>query len=158
MKINLSLIVILAGLICCARPHREDPVKAEPVVQDLHSTSSVYDPLTPKQIKQVERIHTAFSEVSSRSLDETIINFKRSPNPAEEIAVWIKMADAYERFTLNKHIEEYDKKYEAYQLILHRSMMTEREVIEKVDIIYLTRDEIKVILGYYIDSQTRHER
>lgn len=151
MKIDLSLIVLLTGLTCCTRTPPEEHVKAERVVQGVDSTRNVHDPLTPIQIKEIERIHTAFSEVNSRSLDQTIKYFRGYQNPSKEIAGWLKMADAYERFTLRKHIEEYDKKYEAYQLILRRSMMTERDVIEKVDIIYLTKDEVKEILGYCVE-------
>lgn len=151
MKIKLSLFVLVTGLIYCTPKHQEKPVVQERVVPEPDSAGRFHDPLTHAQLKEIERIHTAFSEVNSRSLDQTINYFRAHQNPSKEIADWLKMVDAYERFTLNKHIEEYDKKYEAYQLILRRSRMTEQDVIEKVEIIYLTEKEVKEILDYFID-------
>lgn len=150
MKIHLSLIIIVLGLTCCTKKNNEQPVTTEMAIADLELNGIVHDSLTAKQIKEIERIQRVFSEVNSSSLEETINNFKRDQNPEREIAIWLGMADAYERFTVNKHIEEHDKKEEAYQLILLRSIMTEEEAIDKADITYLTQDEVKEVLSYYI--------
>lgn len=151
MRIRLLLFIIINGLICCREKNNEKPVDTEMAIKDLKFNGVVHDSLTTKQIKEIERIQSVFSEVNSSSLDETINNFKRDKNPDSEIAIWLKMADAYERFTLNKHVEEHDKKEEAYQIVLLRSAMTEKDVMDKVDITYLTKDEVKEILSYYLD-------
>lgn len=46
---------------------------------------------------------------------------------------------------------EHDKKNEAYELILLRSMMTEEEVLDKSTPKFLTKDEVKEVLTYYVD-------
>ena len=62
------------------------------------------------------------------------------------------MADAYERFTsrTEKSIG-YDKKNEAYELVLLRSMMTEQEVLARSTPKFLTKEEVKEVLSYYTD-------
>jgi hypothetical protein len=62
------------------------------------------------------------------------------------------MADTYQRFTsrTNKAIG-LDKKNEAYELILLRSMMTEGEVLQKYVPKVLTKDEVNEIFSYYSD-------
>ena len=62
------------------------------------------------------------------------------------------MAEAYERFAVNKHIEEHDKKVEAYEVILLRSTMTEEEVMKKLSLSYLSKEELEEIFSYYADS------
>ena len=64
------------------------------------------------------------------------------------------MAEAYERFAVNKHIEEHDKKVEAYEVILLRSTMTEEEVMKKLSLSYLSKEELEEIFSYYADSRS----
>lgn len=121
-------------------------------IEDLKLHDIVHDSLTATQLDEIERIHKTFSEVNSSSLEETIDNFKRDQNPDREIAIWLKMADAYEHFVLSKGVGiDHNKKDEAYQLILLRSMMTAEEVVDKIDLQYLTDDEVREILHSYTD-------
>ena len=123
----------------------------EVAIRDLQLGPVVQDSITGKQLREIKRIHRALEEVISLSLEETITNFKRDRNPDNEIAIWSHMADAYERFTLNKHFEEHDKKDEAFQILLLRSMMPEEEVLQKIDISYLTKAEVEELFSYYKD-------
>ena len=140
------IFILLSG--CRGDRHNEATTK-DIAIEDITPGEVVHDSLTREQIKEIERIQHVLSEVTSSSLEETINNFKRDRDPQREIEIWSKMADAYERFAVNKHVEEHDKKEEAYQLILMRSMMTEADAIERVNIDYLSQDEIKEILSYY---------
>ena len=65
---------------------------------------------------------------------------------------FLKYFLAYQRFTsrTNKAIG-LDKKNEAYELILLRSMMTEGEVLQKYVPKVLTKDEVNEIFSYYSD-------
>lgn len=152
MKTIGLFVFISFTLICCRRPGNGDPAATEKVMDVLQLSEIVHDTLTDKQLREIRRIHHVFSEVNSSSLEETINNFKRDQNPDNEIAIWLKMADAYERFALNKHIEEHDKKEEAFELLLLRSMMSERDVRNKTDFTYLSGDEIEELFSYYTDQ------
>jgi hypothetical protein len=152
MRTHILTVVVLTGLACCVTKNKDKTETTELATQDLELNEIVHDSLTSQQIKDIERIQKVFSEVNPSSLEETIENFKRDQNPDNEIAIWLKMADAYGRFTLSKGQGiEHNKKSEAYQLILLRSMMTETEVLDKVQIKYLTEDEVKEVFSYYAD-------
>ena len=152
MRTYILILAIATGLFSCGTKNKDKTETTELAIQDLELNEIVHDSLTSEQIKDIERIQKVFSEVNSSSLGETIDNFRRDQNPDHEITIWLKMADAYERFTLNKSPGlEYNKKNEAYQLILLRSMMTETEVLGKVQIKYLTVDEVKEVFSYYLD-------
>jgi hypothetical protein len=150
MRIYILTIFVSIGLVCCVTKDREKPETTEMAIQDLKLNEIVHDSLTDKQLKDIEKIQKVFSEVNTSSLEETITNFKRDQNPDNEIAIWLKMADAYERFTLKRGKQiELNKKNEVYELILLRSMMTEKEVMNRVKVQFLTNDEVKEVFAYY---------
>ncbi|HTF20646.1 MAG TPA: hypothetical protein VK658_21385 [Chryseolinea sp.] len=143
------MLIIFISLIGCVKSRKnEASPTAVSAIEDLKFDEIDHDSLTVKQLKDIKRIHYVFSEVSSSSMEEMINKFKRDKHPDEKIVTWSKMAAAYERFTLNKHVEEYDKKVEAYQLILLRSTMAEEDVLGKVDIIHLTKEEVNEVFSY----------
>src|SRR5688572_14818581 len=144
MKKYFFAFILSIALIGC--------IKNEPkemAIGDLELNEIVHDSLTSRQIKDIERIQTVFAEVNSSSLEETIENFKRDQHPDNEISIWLKMADAYEKFTVDKKGSiGMDKKNEAYELLLLRSMMSEVEVIDKYKATSLTSEEVKEIFAY----------
>lgn len=154
---KLTLIGILVLTAACRRPDRsgnhQDTMSIGPDValKDLKAGDFVHDTLTKQQLENVKRIHSAFSEVMHSTLAETIDKFKRDQHPDREIAIWLKMATAYERFAVQKHIEEYDKKKEAYELLLLRSMASEEHVLRKYRFHYLSVEEVNEVLSYYAE-------
>ncbi len=147
MRIYILTIFVSAGLMCCMSKRNEESA-TEMAIQDLKLGEAIHDSLSDEQIKKIEKIHKVFSEVNTSSLEQTITNFKRDQNPDNEIAIWLKMAGAYERFIEGRQVD-LNKKKEAYDIILLRSMMTEKEVIDKVNIDFLTTDEVEEVFGYY---------
>jgi len=82
-------------------------------------------------MEKVRRIQKSLREVYPVFLEETVTNFKRDHNPDKEIAIWLNMASAYEKF-INRHPgADSLKKQEAFKLILLRSMMSDREAIQQ---------------------------
>jgi hypothetical protein len=153
MRMHFFSIICFVPLAGCIQSRNNDAsASVEITIKDLRPGETVHDSLTSKQLKQIKRIHDAFSEVSSTSSEEFIDGFKHHQNPDREIANWLTMVDAYERFTLNKHVEEHDKKQEAYDVILLRSRMSEEEVVKRINAAYLSKDELKEILSYYVAS------
>ncbi|MBL7560742.1 hypothetical protein JAO71_13115 [Olleya sp. YSTF-M6] len=84
------------------------------------------------------------------SLEETISNFKRDQNPDNEISIWLNMAKVFKVFTLeNVEHQKLEVKKEAFRLILMRSMMSEKEAINKADLKLLNENKAKEILKNY---------
>jgi hypothetical protein len=150
MKFYLLIFLASIGFCCCDTKDKTQVKPGEIAIKDLRLNEIVHDSLTVDQLRDIEKIHKSFAEVNSSSLEETITNFKRDRHPDDEIAIWLKMAEAYERFTLagGRQID-LNKKNEVYQLILLRSMMSEREVMDQVKVTSLTDDEIKEVFSYY---------
>ena len=145
-----ALTIIVIGLVSCGGTGRDRPETTAMTIKDLQAHDIVHNSLTTDQLNEIKKIHEVFSEINSSSLDETIDNFKRDQQPDNEIAIWKKMANAYQRFALKpENSTAHDKKVEAYELILLRTMMTEKEVVEKVDLKFLTKGEVTEILSYY---------
>ncbi len=117
---------------------------------DLTLSPIVHDTLSSDQIEKIKKIQKTFSEVNPSSLEETITNFKRDRNPDNEIAIWLAMANAYEKFTSKNPSIDISKKKEAYGLILIRSMENEESTKVKADLKLLTDKEVSEILSYYI--------
>jgi hypothetical protein len=116
---------------------------------DLTLSPVVHDTLSPDQIERITKIQAAFSEVNPSTLEETVTNFKRDRNPDSEIAIWLAMANAYEKFTAKNTSIDINKKKEAYGLILMRSMENEEGAKAKSNLKLLTDKEVSEIFGYY---------
>jgi hypothetical protein len=116
---------------------------------DLTPGPIVHDSLSTDQIEKIKKIQVTFSEVNPSSLEETITDFKRDRNPNNEIAIWLAMANAYEKFTSKRTTLDLNKKKEAYGLILMRSMANEAEAKAQSDLKLLTDEEVEEIFSYY---------
>jgi hypothetical protein len=115
---------------------------------EIHLNTIQHDTLNADQIEKIKKIQSTFSEVNPSSLEQTITDFKRDRNPDNEIAIWLAMANAYEKFTTKKTLD-LDKKKEAYKLILMRSMESEEDTKINSNLKLLTPKEISEILSYY---------
>jgi len=116
---------------------------------DLTLSPVIHDTLNSNQIEKITEIQRVFSEVNPSSLEETITDFKRDRNPDNEIAIWLAMANAYEKFTSKNPSIDIDKKKEAYELILIRSMENEENAKAKANLKLLSAKEISEIFSYY---------
>ncbi|MEJ1237223.1 hypothetical protein WBG78_03780 [Chryseolinea sp. T2] len=154
-SVNRLLLLSLLLYTAC-KPNTGD---TDDVVTNAthHPGASSHNALTDDQLEKVKRIHFAFDEVAKITLTETIDKFKRYSEPDREIAIWLTMATAYERFAINKHVEEYDKKKEAFELLILRSKASEKEVLEKHHFEYLSNEEVQEIFDYY-SEQSSHLR
>lgn len=110
----------------------------------------VHDSLTAEQVQKIKKIQLTFAEVYPVSLEETITNFKRNHNPDAEIAIWLQMADTYEKYLSSKDGKlDLNTKKEVYKLILSRSMMPDDEAIVNSKLTILTERDAKEVLSYY---------
>ncbi|WP_188771365.1 hypothetical protein [Emticicia aquatilis] len=141
-KILFFTISVLFFFSCTGRSGSDD-------TQSLVVGEVVHDTLNTEQIDKIKEIHNTFVEVDSFSLEQTINDFKRDKNPDNEISIWLSMAKAYKKFTINKPKLGLNKKKEAYRLILMRSMESESVAKEKSELKFLSDEEVKEILGYY---------
>jgi type III secretory pathway component EscV len=145
----LLLSTILLVVSCNSGKENEQNIQTiNP--KDIRISKVVHDSLTVEQIDKIKKIHSTFAELSPVSLEETIINFKRDQDPDSEIAIWLQMVRAYEKYISNLEGKlDLNTKKEVYSLILLRSMMSEKEAIASSKLVFLTEKEAKEVLSYY---------
>eukprot|EP01035_Chromulina_nebulosa_P055322 gene55322-75815_t len=109
----LLLTIFGFTLFSCKTNDKSENSKVQTInANDLTLSPVVHDTLNSDQIERITKIQRAFSEVNPSTLEETITNFKRDRNPDNEIAIWLAMANAYEKFTAKNTSININKKKE----------------------------------------------
>jgi hypothetical protein len=152
---SLCLTFFCLTLFSCSTPRTEEISDVQTIdPKTVRPGPIVHDTLSAKQIEQITKIQKVFFEVLPVSLDQTITDFKRDHHPDKEIAIWLAMATAYEKFVSKRSGMNLDKKKEVFKLILRRSMQNEMEARPQPDLKLLTDQEIAEIFSYYnLDGQ-----
>ena len=101
--------------------------------------------LSPKQMERIYKLRNTLAEVEHSSIEKWIDNFKRDANPDKELAIWERIADGYKRYC-SKRLLSIDAKKDVFQLLLLRSMASEKEVLNHIKLKTLTVDEAKETL------------
>lgn len=96
--------------------------------------------LSDEQMARLERIHETFADVDGMTLYDRLDGFLRDMNPDRELDIWETMAWHYERFVESRPLS-HDAKQEAYKVVLMRSMASEEDVLERVPLSALSREE-----------------
>lgn len=147
-----KLGVLAAGLTAsaCNTNHQNEQNSMKIDVSTIHVSPVVHDTLSSTQLEKIGFIHNTFSEVQPGTLEETITDFKRDQNPDNEIAIWLSMANAYQKFVQKKGMElDIASKKEAYKLILLRSEMSGKEAVAEAKLKLLNSADVSDILSFY---------
>ena len=153
MKHYLLLLLFPFFFNCCSSNENQESKTIMIDPKEIRPNEVVHESLSATQIEKIKQIQSTFSEVFPVSLEETITNFKRDANPDKEIAIWLGMAAAYQKF-FNAHSKEtsLEKKEEVFKLLLSRSMMSPEEAIKNSNLKILTNAEAGVVLSFYSDD------
>ncbi len=81
-------------------------------------------------------------------MEQWVDNFKRDLDPDRELRLWERIAKAYRAYCGERKLS-LGAKTEVYRVLLLRSMASEQEVLERVQLKELSRDDaIAVMKGY----------
>jgi hypothetical protein len=150
MRHILLLTVGTILLFASCSSNRDAKQNSKTKSDGIQGGEVVYDSLTPDQIDKIRKIQSTFAEVDPASLEERMANFQRDKNPDNEIAIWLQMADVYEKYLNSKNGKlDLNTKKEVYKLILSRSAMPEKEAIIKSKLTILTEKDAKEVLSHY---------
>ena len=78
--------------------------------------------LSDEFIDRVKRFKGTLADVDGTSLEETIDNFKRDTHPEEELAIWERIANAYQLFLSHNPTTDLAIKKEIFAVLLAASM------------------------------------
>ncbi len=99
-----------------------------------------HDKLSDEQITRIESLHKTFFEVDGQSIDKWTDDFKRDLNPDSELAIWERMAKAYNGYCSQRDLK-LDAKKEVYKVILLRSMASQEDVLQRLELKILSKDD-----------------
>lgn len=106
------------------------------------------DSLSDSQMERVRTLQKVFVEVDGKSVDEWVDNFKRDLDPERELAIWEKMSSAYSAYCDDRDLSVEAKK-EVYKVVLLRSMASEADVLQRLELSVLSQDDAKeIMMGY----------
>ena len=106
------------------------------------------DSLTDSQMQRVRALQKVFVEVDGQSVDQWVDNFKRDLDPDRELAIWEKMCSAYSAYCDDRDLSV-DAKKEVYKVVLLRSMASEADVLQRLELSVLSQDDAKEIMKGY---------
>jgi hypothetical protein len=111
----------------------------------LHSGPIRHQSLNTGQMERINKLRDALAEVERSPIEKWVDNFKRDANPDKELAVWERIAAGYTRYCSRKRLSK-EAKEDVFQLLLLRSMASEKEVLNHIKLKTLTVDEAKETL------------
>ena len=159
---RVNAFVVLACLIAIGCERRQEsstsnPPSPAPTSQPqvqwvdpntLHPGPIRRDALTPEQMERIRKLQAVFVEVDGQSVEQWVDNFKRDLNPDRELDIWETMANAYNAYCSRRTLSPEAKK-EVFKVVLLRSMAPEKDVLERLDLEVLTKDEaVAVMRGF----------
>lgn len=152
-KFLLHQVVVLAVALiasACNTNTQDEQPTTKVDISTLHQSPVVHDTLSQAQLEKIGFIYKTFTEVQPSTLEETITDFKRDQNPDNEIAIWLSMASAYQKFVQKKGTGlNIASKKEAYKLILLRSEMGGKEAVAEAKPKLLSPADVADILSFY---------
>ncbi|WP_396160089.1 hypothetical protein [Flavobacterium sp.] len=104
------------------------------------------DSLTAVQIQRIASLQKVFVEIDGQTVAQWADNFIRDLNPDSELALWERMATAYSRYC-DKHKQlTLAAKNEVYKVILLRSMASPDDVIARLELTILTKQDARDVM------------
>jgi hypothetical protein len=142
-----SILSSLLNFFGGSRKNKDQETKAAESVDlaSLQPGPVRHQKLSTKQMERIYRVRDALAEVERSPVEKWVDNFKRDANPDKELAVWERIAAGYARYCSRKPLSR-EAKEDVFQLLLLRSMASEREVLNHIKLKTLTVDEAKETL------------
>ncbi len=156
LMLKRTLLIIIFGLtiFSCKTKVEPESTPVEKVNPGKPTPAPVVpDTLSSTQLEKIKKIQRVFNEVDPGTLEETIDDFKSNQHPDDEIATWLAMANAYEKFITKHKTFNANKKTEAYRLLLMRSIENEANAKAEIGLKYLSDKEVTEIFGYYAGEE-----
>lgn len=151
--ITLILLTIVLLLACNSKNHQNSNSEKGELktikISDIKQSAIVHEKLTDEQISRITKFKEVLKEVDTTPLAKTIENFRRDLNPDKEIAIWERIAKAYQDTNSENQELSIDEKNEVYNIFLYRSMMSKEQVLQKLKLKSLSLDKAKEIINYY---------
>jgi hypothetical protein len=111
-----------------------------------------HERLTEDQMNRIQSLQKIMAEVDPSPIKKWVDNFKRELDLESELQIWEAIAGAYVSYCSTHELTLAHKK-EVYAILLFRSMLSEEETLQQVELKLLsTEDARQVMRGYRLDA------
>jgi hypothetical protein len=150
--LSLAWTILLTSVLGCGTSAPEPEVEwIDP--NEIQSGPIRHDTLPDELLARIKRVHATFADVDGMPLDKWIDDFKRDGDPESNVRIWEDMEVAYNSFCKDRNLP-LDTRKEVFKVVLFRSMAPDDEVLARVELKRLTRNEAKEILAAYPGEAT----
>ena len=115
---------------------------------EIQQGPTLHDTLPEKLLTRIKSVHATFADVDGTPLDKWIDDFKRDLDPEGNISIWEDMEVAYDSYCKNRDLP-LDTRKEVFKVVLMRSMMSDDDVLARLELEHITIDDVKSILAAY---------
>jgi hypothetical protein len=143
---GLALLLVVVTLASCSKSSDKPGGKVAWVDPNTIQPGPIrHEKLSEEQMERIRTLQATFVEVDGHPLDKWVDDFKRDQDPDKEIRIWERMAKAYRSYC-DKHELSAEAKKDVYSVVLMRSMASEQDVLERVKLKKLTKEEAKEVM------------
>ena len=144
----IAFAALLTSILGCGGTSApESPVQwIDP--NTIQQGPTIHDALPDALLTRIKNAHQIFADVDGTPLDKWIDDFKRDLDPEGNIKIWEDMAVAYTSFCDNKGLP-LDTRKEVFKVVLMRSMMSDADVLSRLELKHISVDDTKTIIAAY---------
>ncbi|MGH9966759.1 MAG: hypothetical protein ACREBG_02840 [Pyrinomonadaceae bacterium] len=147
-RLLLSSPLAFFSLACAGQNEIQHPQTQGVNAAALKPNEIQHEQLSEEQLRRIKKLHETFAEVDSSSLEKWIDNFKRDANPDSEIAIWERVARAYNSYCSRRELT-LEAKDDVFQTLVLRSMTSDEEAVKTLKLKVLSVDEARKIMREY---------
>lgn len=116
---------------------------------EIQQGPTLHDELPDPLLDRIKAVHESFADVDGTPLEKWIDDFKRDLDPEGNIKIWEDMKNAYNAYCNDRALPLETRK-EVYKIVLMRSMMSDSEVLARVELKYVSAKDARMILASYL--------
>lgn len=117
-------------------------------INDLNEQSLNTSIISNIQKKRIQLIANVFQDVFPDTIENWMNDFSKDAEPEREILIWEDMAKAYMHICSHWSFTK-KQKIEVFDLILNRSALPQKLVLQKIQLKALSKKQAKLILEIY---------
>ena len=144
----IAFAALLTGVLGCGdSPSSKSSVQMLDL-NDIQQGPTIHDTLPDALLTRIKNVQLIFAEVDGTSLDKWVDDFKRDLDPEGNVKIWEDMAVAYTSFCDKKELP-LDTRKEVFKVVLMRSMMSDEDVLSRLELKHISVDDAKKIIAAY---------
>ena len=146
-------IIAIISLLACLTGCGDSSTTSESSVEWINTNQIQrgpiqHDALPDDLLARIKAVHETFADVDETPLEKWIDDFKRDLDPESNIRIWEDTQIAYNSYCKDRNLTLEVRK-EVFKIVLLRSMMSDNDVLERLELKHVSLDDVQIILAAY---------